>query len=98
MTHVDPSNAAELAAIAAEVGAEVITGVLRYPSESGGLQLGAVDLGEYLARHRDRRLVLIIAAVDESEDTVQDVEAGDGRDVLDQVRDLLDEETDATSD
>ena len=56
-------NAQELAAIAGEVGAEVLAGHLRYPSPTGGWQLGDIDLEEYLARHRDRRLVLIIAPV-----------------------------------
>lgn len=121
MTHVDPANAHELAAIAREIGAEVLAGHLRYPSASGGWQLGEVDLSEYLARQRDRRLVLVIAAVGDAEpetftcgicgfvmDRVQECprcrleiaaqvreleEAGAevGRDVLDQVRDLLDE-------
>jgi len=116
MTHVNPANAHELAAIAAEVGAEVLTGHLRYPSESGGWQLGDIDLTEYLARHRDRRLVLILAPVSDAqpmtytcgicgfvmdavqecprcrlevEEVARETEAGDGRDVLDQVRDLL---------
>ncbi len=39
-----PANAAELANIAQEVGAEVLRGALRYPSETGGWQLGDVDL------------------------------------------------------
>jgi len=56
-------NAQELAAIAGEVGAEVLAGHLRYPSATGGWQLDDIDLDEYLARHRDRRLVLIIAPV-----------------------------------
>jgi ligand-binding sensor domain-containing protein len=38
--HLHPSNAEELAAIAQETGAEVLRGALRYPSESGGWQLG----------------------------------------------------------
>jgi len=36
-------------------------GDLSYPSETGGWQLGDVDLGEYLARYWGKRLVLIIA-------------------------------------
>ena len=39
-----PANAEELANIAEEVGAEVLRGALRYPSDSGGWQLGDVDL------------------------------------------------------
>lgn len=33
---VDPDNTEELTVIAREVGAEVLRGVLRYPSETGG--------------------------------------------------------------
>jgi len=58
---IDPANAGELANIAREVGAEVLEGTLRYPSESGSWQLGDVDLGKYLDRYRDQRLVLILA-------------------------------------
>jgi hypothetical protein len=36
---VHPANANELATIACEVGAEVVEGDLRYPSETGGWQL-----------------------------------------------------------
>ena len=57
---IDSANASELANSAREVGAEVLEGALRYPSESGSWQLGAVDLGEYLDRYRDQRLVLIL--------------------------------------
>ena len=38
--HLHPSNAEELAAITQETGAEVLRGALRYPSETGGWQLG----------------------------------------------------------
>ena len=60
-----PANAEELANIAQETGAEVFRGALRYPSESGGWQLGDVDLSEYLEKYRDREVVLIIASVGE---------------------------------
>src|SRR5450759_303733 len=60
---VDPANANELAEIAGEVGADILKGDLSYPSETGGWQLGDVDLGEYLARYQGKRLVLIIAPV-----------------------------------
>ena len=33
---VDPANASELAQIASEIWTEVVSGVLRYPSETGG--------------------------------------------------------------
>ena len=38
-----PANAEEIANVAAETGAEVLRGPLRYPSESGGWQLGDVQ-------------------------------------------------------
>jgi len=58
---VDFSNARELAQIASEIGADVLTGDLRYPSETGGWQLGDLDLSEYLDRYRNQRMVIIIA-------------------------------------
>ena len=63
---VDPANADELAVIAHEIGAAVLQGALRYPSETGGWQLGDLDLSEYLDRYRDQRLVLIIAPIGEA--------------------------------
>ena len=58
-----PANAQELANIAEETGAEVLRGALRYPSDSGGWQLGDVDLSEHLDTYRDHEVVLIIASV-----------------------------------
>ena len=49
---VDPANSEELANIAGEVGADVLRGVLSYPSETGGWQLR--DLDKYLTRYRER--------------------------------------------
>ena len=49
---IDPSNASELAEIASEIGADVFKGDLRYLSETGGWQLGELDLSEYLDRNR----------------------------------------------
>ena len=49
---IDPANAHELAEIAGEIGAGVFKGDLRYPSETGGWQLGDLDLSEYLDRYR----------------------------------------------
>lgn len=65
--NVDPANATELAGIASEIGADVLQGVLRYPSATGGWQLGDLDLSEYLDRYRDKRLVLIIAPLGAAE-------------------------------
>ncbi len=59
---VDRANAEELASIAQEVGAEVVRGALRYPSLTGGWQLGDLDLSEHLTRYRDQELVVIIAS------------------------------------
>ena len=61
-----PANANELANIAQETGAEALRGALRYPSDSGGWQLGDVDLSEHLEKYRDRDVVLIIASVGEA--------------------------------
>ncbi len=63
-----PANAEELANIAQETGAEVLRGALRYPSDSGGWQLGSVDLSEYLAKYRDQELVIIIASTGKAHD------------------------------
>ena len=63
----DLANAKELTAIAHEIGADVLEGVLSYPSETGGWQLGDLDLSEHLARYRDQRLVLIIAPLGAAE-------------------------------
>ena len=67
MDFLHPSNVNELATIAAETGAEVLRGPLRYPSESGGWQLGDLDLSEHLSRYRDCEVTVIIAAMGEAE-------------------------------
>jgi hypothetical protein len=64
---VSPANATELANIAREVGADVLEGDLRYPSDTGGWQFGDLDPSEYLDRYRGKRLVLIIVPVGEAE-------------------------------
>ena len=61
------ANAEEVANIAEETGAEVLRGPLRYPSETGGWQLGDIDLSEHLEKYRDCEIVLIIAATGEAE-------------------------------
>ncbi len=60
---VDPANANELAQIGREVGADVLEGVLSYPSDTGSWQLNDIDLGEYLDQYRGKQVVLIIAPV-----------------------------------
>ena len=68
---VVPANGRELARIAEEVGAVIIDGVLRYPSETGGWQLGGIDLTEFLERYRDQQVMLIIAPISAADpDTV----------------------------
>ncbi len=47
----DPVDVQELATIAIEIGADVFKGELRYPSETGGWQLGDLDLNDILDHH-----------------------------------------------
>ena len=58
-----PANAEELANIAKETGAEVLRGPMRYPSYSGGWQLGDLGLSEHLAKYRDQEIIVIIASL-----------------------------------
>ncbi len=44
MNFLHPTNVEELANIAEETGAEVLRGPLRYPSDTGGWQLGSQSL------------------------------------------------------
>ncbi len=82
-----PANAEELANIAQETGAEVLRGALRYPSDSGGWQLGSVDLSEYLAKYRDQELVIIITSTGKADDEKkEDVVCGICGLALDEVR------------
>ena len=67
MEFLHPANAEELANSAEETGSEVLRGPLRYPSESGGWQLGDIDLSEHLAQYRDCEVVLVIAATGKAE-------------------------------
>jgi rubrerythrin len=62
MNLLHPDNADELATIAEETGAEVLRGPLRYPSETGGWQLGDLDLSAHLSQYRDHEITVIIAA------------------------------------
>ena len=70
MQFLHPANVEELANIAAETGAEVIRGPLRYPSETGGWQLGNVDLGEHLWQYRDHEVTLILAVTGKVEEQI----------------------------
>jgi len=65
--HLHPATAQELATIAQETGAEVLRGALRYPSESGGWQLGDIDLSDHLEKYRDQEVMVIIASVGKAE-------------------------------
>jgi hypothetical protein len=62
-TPLHPANAEELANIAQETGAEVLRGPMRYPSYSGGWQLGDLDLSEHLAKYEDHEIVVIVASL-----------------------------------
>jgi hypothetical protein len=52
---VELADAHEPAEIASQIGACVLAGDLRCPSETGGWQLGDLDFSEYLDRCRDQR-------------------------------------------
>jgi hypothetical protein len=65
---IHPANVEEVANVAREVGAEVLRGPLTYPSETGSLQLGDLDLSEYLHKYRDCEITLVIAATGEAEE------------------------------
>jgi hypothetical protein len=54
-------NAKELASIAQEIGAEVIRGQVRYPSDSGDIEVGDVDIGEYLYELKGQEVMVIVA-------------------------------------
>ena len=54
-------NAEELATIAQEIGAEVIRGQVRYPSNTGEIEIGGVDIGEYLYELKGQEVVVIVA-------------------------------------
>jgi hypothetical protein len=58
-----PDNTDELALIAQEIGAEVIRGPVRYPSELGDIAVGGVDIGEYLYELKDQEVMLIVAPI-----------------------------------
>ncbi|GAB4532930.1 MAG: hypothetical protein Kow0063_14170 [Anaerolineae bacterium] len=60
---IEAENAGHLAKVARETGADVLEGTLRYPSRTGGWQLGNVDLGDYLSRYRDQRLMVVLVPV-----------------------------------
>ena len=54
-------NAEELATIAQEIGAQVIRGQVRYPSNTGDIEVGGVDIGEYLYELKDQEVMVIVA-------------------------------------
>jgi hypothetical protein len=67
MDFLHPANVKELANFARETGAEVLRGPLRYPSETGGWQLGDLDLSAHLSKYRDCEITIVIAATGEAE-------------------------------
>ena len=65
---LNESNAAELAQIAEETGAQVLQGTLAWPgSEQMGWQLGPDILDDVLYAHKHREMLLILAPVDGGE-------------------------------
>jgi hypothetical protein len=61
-------NAEELAAMAQEIGAEVIRGQVRYPSRTGDIEVGGVDIGEYLYELKGEEVVVIVAPLGPAEE------------------------------
>ena len=57
MDFLHPTNAEEVANIAKEIGAEVLRGPLRYPSETGGWQLDGRGDTERRERIGDKQTV-----------------------------------------
>jgi len=58
---VGADDAEELALIAKEIGAQVIRGRVRYPGRDGGLDVGGVDVEEFLYELKDHEVMIIIA-------------------------------------
>ena len=63
MAPLESAKASELAAIARELGAEVLEGDLRQLSRSESWHLGDVDMAVYLDRYRDQRLMVVLAPI-----------------------------------
>ncbi|MCP4536452.1 MAG: hypothetical protein GY832_04835 [Chloroflexi bacterium] len=70
MDFLHQSNADELALIVKETGAKVLRGPLHYPSETGGWQLGDLDLSAHLSQYRDHEITVIIAVTGEADNSV----------------------------
>ena len=60
---IPKSNTEELALIAQEIGAEVIRGPVRYAGKLGDIEVGGVDIGEYLYELKDQEVMLIVATI-----------------------------------
>ena len=73
-----PANAEAIAEFAEETGAEVLRGDLRYPSYSGGWQLGDIDFSEHLAKYRDHKVVIVIASIGKADEVVAGRAGGAG--------------------
>jgi hypothetical protein len=67
-----PANAGAIAEFAEETGARVLCGAIGYPSESGGWQLGDLDLSEHLAKYHNRDLVVVIASAGRADEVEQE--------------------------
>ncbi|MCP4541178.1 MAG: hypothetical protein GY832_28930 [Chloroflexi bacterium] len=70
MDFLHPDNADELALIAEETGAEILRGPLRYPSETGGWQLGDLDLSAHLSQYHNHEITVIIAVTGKADNSV----------------------------
>jgi rubrerythrin len=66
MVPLESAKASELAAVASEMGAEVLEGDLHHPSEKKW-HLGDVDLAASLERYRDQRLMVVLAPLGKAE-------------------------------
>ena len=62
---IDSANTSQLETLARTMGAEILEGNVRYPSRTGGWQVGEVDLGDFLRRYRDQRLMVVLVPVGE---------------------------------
>jgi rubrerythrin len=62
MVPLESAKASELAAIARDLGAEVLEGDLRFHA-SEKWRLGDMDLAVYLDRYRDQRLMVVLAPI-----------------------------------
>jgi len=56
-----PDTTEEPALIPEAIGAEVIRGLVRYPGHLGDVEVGSVDIGEYLYELKEHEVMMIVA-------------------------------------